>query len=143
MPEITTRPPVARQELTEVTIHGTVLADRYGWMRNKTSPEVISYLEAENAYTADELAPTESLQKALYAEMLSHIKETDESVPYPYRGWSYYTRTVEGSQYAIHCRKAVVAGAAADGRAGTGDLGCQRTRQGPGLYGSGRDEREP
>ncbi len=110
MPEITTRPPVAREELTEVTIHGTVLEDRYGWMRNKTSAEVITYLEAENAYTAEVLAPTEALQKTLYAEMLSHIKETDESVPYPYRGWSYYTRTVEGSQYAIHCRKAAGAG---------------------------------
>ena len=118
MPETMTRPPVAREELTETKIHGTVLEDRYGWMRNKTSPEVIAYLEAENAYTADALASTAGLQKTLYAEMLSHIKETDESVPYPYRGWWYSTRTVEGSQYAIHCRR--IAGGA------TGDAGPEQ-----------------
>lgn len=105
MPEILSKPPVAREELTRTPIHGTVLEDRYGWLRNKTSPEVIAHLEAENAYTAEVLAPTEELQRALYREMLSHIKETDESVPYPYRGWLYYTRTLEGSQYAIHCRR--------------------------------------
>ena len=51
---------------------------------------------------------TEELQAKLYAEMLSHIKETDESVPYRDRGWYYYTRTVEGSQYPIHCRRKAV-----------------------------------
>src|ERR1700712_3733464 len=81
MPEVTTRPPVARQELTNTAIHGHTLEDRYAWMRNKTSPEVLAYLGAENAHTADVLAPTEPLQAKLYAEMLSHIKETDESVP--------------------------------------------------------------
>ena len=106
MPEVTSMPPVAREERTEQRIHGEVLEDRYGWMRNKSSPEVIAYLEAENAYTARELASTEELQARLYAEMLSHIKETDESVAYPYRGWRYFTRTIEGSQYAIHCRRA-------------------------------------
>ncbi len=106
MPEISSMPPVAREELTHVQLHGTALEDRYGWMRNKTSPEVLSHLEAENAHTASMLEPTVGLQKQLYTEMLSHIKETDESVPYPYRGWMYYTRTVEGSQYAIHCRRA-------------------------------------
>ncbi len=106
MPETTKTPPVAREELTQTAIHGETLEDRYAWMRNKTSSEVIAYLEAENAYTADAMAPTAELQAKLYAEMLSHIKETDESVPYPYRGWLYSTRTVEGSQYPIHCRRA-------------------------------------
>ncbi len=110
MTEITPTPPVARQARTETPIHNQVLEDHYGWMRNKTSPEVIAHLEAENAYTAAVLAPTDSLQKALYAEMLSHIKETDESVPYPYRSWFYYTRTVEGSQYPIQCRTAAAGG---------------------------------
>jgi len=77
-------------------------------MRDKSSPEVISYLEAENAYTVSIMKPTEELQAKLYAEMLSHIKETDESVPFHERGWYYYTRTVEGSQYAIHCRRKAV-----------------------------------
>src|ERR1700678_422819 len=74
-------------------------------MRDKSSAEVIAHLEAENAYTLSVMAPTEELQAKLYAEMLSHIKETDVSVPYLQRGWFYYVRTLEGSQYPIHCRK--------------------------------------
>ena len=74
-------------------------------MRDKTSPEVLAHLEAENAYTGSVMAPTEHLQAKLYAEMLSHIKETDVSVPYRDRGWFYYVRTVEGLQYQIHCRR--------------------------------------
>jgi len=106
MPETLLKPPVAREELTQTPLHGYILEDRYGWMRNKTSAEVLAHLQAENAHTEAVLAPTEGLQKTLYAEMLSHIKETDESVPYPYRGWVYFTRTVEGSQYPIFCRRA-------------------------------------
>ena len=51
------------------------------------------------------MTPTEELQAKLYAEMLSHIKETDVSVPYRDRGWFYYVRTFEGSQYPIYCRR--------------------------------------
>jgi oligopeptidase B len=82
-------------------------------MRDKSSPEVLAYLEAENAWTAAAMAPTAELQVKLYGEMLSHIKETDESVPYRLGDWFYSTRTVEGSQYGIHCRRAA-AGAAFD-----------------------------
>jgi len=88
------------------TLHGITLQDDYRWLREKESPEVIAYLNAENAWTAAAMAPTEALQQKLYAEMLSHIKETDESVPYRMGDWFYSTRTVEGSQYAIHCRRA-------------------------------------
>ena len=98
-------PPRARREPTPTTLHGRTLEDDYRWMRDKTSSETLAYLEAENAYTASVMAPTEELQKKLYAEMLSHIKETDVSVPYRDRGWFYYVRTVEGSQYPIHCRR--------------------------------------
>ncbi len=99
-------PPVAYRDPSSTTHHGITLHDDYGWMRDKDSPEVIAYLEAENAYTASAMAPTEALQQKLYAEMLSHIKETDESVPYRMGDWFYFTRTIEGSQYAIHCRRA-------------------------------------
>ena len=75
-------------------------------MRDKDSPEVLAYLNAENAYTAAVMEPTADLQATLYTEMLSHIKETDESVPYRLGDWFYSTRTVEGSQYPIHCRRA-------------------------------------
>jgi oligopeptidase B len=98
-------PPTARQEPTPVTLHGHTLEDNYRWMRDKDSPEVIAHLQAENQYTLSVMAPTTELQARLYAEMLSHIKETDESVPYRDRGRFYYTRTVEGSQYPIYCRK--------------------------------------
>src|ERR1700744_4351211 len=105
----TVAPPSARKEPTPTSLHGQTLEDDYRWMRDKASPELIAYLEAENAYTQSVMAPTEELQTKLYGEMLSHIKETDESVPYRDRGWFYYTRTVEGSQYAIHCRRKAVA----------------------------------
>ena len=101
-------PPIARREPTPTTIHGHTLEDDYRWMRTKESPEVIAYLEAENAYTAAMMKPTEPMQETLYKEMLSHIKETDESVPFRERDWFYYTRTVEGSQYPIHCRRKAV-----------------------------------
>ena len=102
---LTIQPPVARRDPTPTALHGVTLHDDYRWMRDKDSPEVIAYLEAENAYTAAFMAPTTDLQAKLYAEMLSHIKETDESVPYRLGDWFYTTRTVEGSQYPIHCRR--------------------------------------
>jgi oligopeptidase B len=105
MTQSTIRPPHARQEPTPTTLHGHTLEDNYRWMRDKASPELVAYLEAENAYTDSVMSPTEQLQATLYAEMLSHIKETDESVPYRSRRWFYYVRTVEGRQYPIHCRR--------------------------------------
>ncbi len=105
MTEIEIQPPVARPEPRSTTLHGYTLDDHYGWMRDKSSPETVAYLEAENAHTLSAMASTADLQARLYAEMLSHIKETDESVPYRDHGWFYYTRTIEGSQYPIYCRK--------------------------------------
>ena len=81
------QPPQARQEPTPTTLHGQTLEDNYRWMRDKSSPELLAYLEAENAYTHSVMAATKQLQSKLYTEMLSHIKETDVSVPYRDRGW--------------------------------------------------------
>jgi oligopeptidase B len=100
------QPPIARRDPTPTTLHGVTLHDDYRWMRDKSSPELLAYLNAENAYTAVVMAPTADLQAKLYAGMLSHIQETDESVPYRLGAWFYSTRTVEGSQYPIHCRRA-------------------------------------
>ncbi len=97
--------PTARKEHTEVTLHGVTLADDYGWLRNKENPEVTAYLEAENVYDEAEMAPLERLREKLYQEMLSHIKQTDVSVPYRDGAWWYYSRTEEGLQYGIYCRK--------------------------------------
>ena len=104
-PSLGIMPPTARRVPAPTVIHGHTLADDYAWMRDKSSPELLAHLEAENAYTDSIMAPTKELQAELYEEMLSHIKETDESVPYPDRGWLYWTRTVEGSQYPIYCRR--------------------------------------
>ncbi len=98
-------PPIARKEHKEIHLHGTTLADDYAWLRDKQNPEVTAYLEAENAYAEAVMAPLAGLREELYQEMLSHIKQTDVSVPYRDGAWWYYTRTEEGSQYAIHCRK--------------------------------------
>jgi oligopeptidase B len=105
VPSLSPAPPIARREPAEVHLHGHTLRDEYGWLRNKDAPEVRAYLEAENAYTAAAMTGTEALQATLYQEMLSHIQETDESVPYPDHGFFYYSRTIEGSQYPIHCRR--------------------------------------
>ena len=99
-------PPIARREPHPTYLHGQTLEDDYYWLRQKDSPEVLEYLTAENAFTAAHLAGTEDLQAALYREMLSHIKETDTSLPTRDGTYFYYTHTVEGKQYPIHCRRA-------------------------------------
>lgn len=79
--------------------------DEWYWLRDKHDPEVIAHLEAENAYTAAMTAHTEALREALYAEIVARIEETDLSVPVRKGDWLYYSRTVEGSSYSIHCRR--------------------------------------
>jgi len=98
-------PPVARQIPKVDTLHGEVRVDDYFWLREKTNPEVTAYLEAENAYTTQKMKHTEALQDKLYQEMLGRIKETDLSVPVFDTGWWYYSRTEQGKNYPIFCRK--------------------------------------
>ncbi|HEV2016800.1 MAG TPA: S9 family peptidase [Gemmatimonadaceae bacterium] len=98
-------PPTARIIPRIDTIHGEVRTDNYFWIRNKSDPQVKSYLEAENAYTAERMKHTEALQRKLYDEMLGRIKETDLSVPYLDHGYWYYNRTEKGKSYPIHLRK--------------------------------------
>ena len=100
--------PVARREPKQTPLHGTVLVDDYAWLREKENPEVTAYLEAENAYAEAVMAPLAGLRDELYQEMLSHIKQTDISVPYRDGSWWYYSRTEEGLQYPVYCRKADV-----------------------------------
>jgi oligopeptidase B len=98
-------PPVARREPVEQVLHGDRRVDQYAWLRQKENPEVIAYLQAENAYTDAVLKPTAGLQEGLYQEMLGRILQTDLSVPYRLRSHHYFTRTEEGKQYALHCRR--------------------------------------
>lgn len=97
--------PVAARRPHEITTHGHTRVDDYYWLREKENPEVIAYLEAENAYTAAMLKETEALQKTLYDEMVGRIQETDQSVPVRIGDFFYYTRTEAGKQYPIYCRK--------------------------------------
>jgi oligopeptidase B len=108
-------PPIACKRHTETTLHGVVLADDYAWLREKENPEVKALLDAENAYAEADMAPLAGLRDELYNEMLSHIKQTDVSVPFRDGDWWYHTRTEEGLQYAIYCRKrGDAAGSASD-----------------------------
>jgi oligopeptidase B len=98
-------PPVApRVEHREVR-HGETVGDDYFWLREKSNPQVRVYLEAENAYTVAMTAGLKPFSDALYAEMLGRVKQTDLSVPVPLRGYLYYSRTEEGKQYPIQCRR--------------------------------------
>jgi oligopeptidase B len=98
-------PPVARRVPKTALVHGETRVDDYFWLRDKQNPEVAAYLEAENAYADAVLAPLAGFQEALYREMLARIKETDVQVPYRRDGWFYYSRTEQGKQYPIYCRK--------------------------------------
>jgi oligopeptidase B len=98
-------PPVARVEPRVHTIHGETRIDEYFWLRDRSDPEVIAYLEAENSYTGSVMRHTELLQERLYQEMRARIKETDLSVPERVDDYFYYTRTEAGGQYPILCRK--------------------------------------
>jgi oligopeptidase B len=99
------QPPVARRQPVETVTQGDRLIDNYAWLRDKNNPEVIAYLNAENAYTDAVLRDTEPFQEKLYQEMLGRILQTDLSVPYRLRGYLYFTRTEEGKQYPLHYRK--------------------------------------
>src|SRR5260370_38442930 len=98
-------PPVTEKKPKVTEINGDKLVDNYFWLREKSNPAVIAHLEAENAYTDTAMKPTAALQDTLYKEMLGHIKQTDEDVPYRWGEYFYFTRTEEGKQYPIFCRK--------------------------------------
>ena len=99
------QPPTTEKKPKVTEINGDRLVDDYFWLREKTNPAVIAHLNAENAYSSAVMKPTEALQDKLYNEILSHIKETDETVPYRWGDYFYYSRTVKGQQYPIYCRK--------------------------------------
>src|ERR1700719_2493146 len=102
--------PLARREPVETVVHGDRRVDHYAWLRQKENPQVIAYLEAENAYTDAILRPTEAFQETLYQEMLGRILQTDLSVPYRLRGYLYFTCTEQGKKYPIHCRRVDASG---------------------------------
>ena len=98
-------PPIAPKHPYVHVLHGDERLDDYFWLRDRDNPDVMAYLEAENAYTEIKMEHTRSLQDTLYQEMLSRIQEDDLSVPYREGEFYYYTRTETGKAYPIHCRK--------------------------------------
>jgi oligopeptidase B len=98
-------PPVAAVRPHRFDEHGTVRIDPYYWLKERSNPEVISYLEAENAYTKAIMAHTEALQDRLYEEMEGRVLQNDQSVPFREGNYFYYTRLVEGKNYPIYARK--------------------------------------
>jgi len=104
-PMTTINPPIAPKVPHVHTYHGQAFVDDYAWLKERTKPEVLAYLEAENAYAEAVMAPASAEQEKLYSEILGRIKETDLSVPVQLDGFYYYTRTEEGLAYPIHCRK--------------------------------------
>jgi len=98
-------PPMAKIEPTTFTEFDNTRTDNYYWLKDKTNSEVIDYLNAENVYCDTVMKPTVPLQEKLFAEMKGRIKETDETVPQLDHGYFYYSRTEQGKQYRIYCRK--------------------------------------
>ncbi|MDJ1470925.1 S9 family peptidase [Xanthocytophaga flava] len=100
------KPPIAEVKAFEVKAkHGASRTDNYYWLNKREDPNVIKYLEAENAYTDTMMADTKVLQDKLFEEIKGRIKEDDESVPYKDGNYYYYTRFEKGGEYPIYCRK--------------------------------------
>ncbi len=98
-------PPVAEVKPDTFAEFSQQRIDNYYWMKDKTDPKVIDYLNAENAYTETVMASTKDLQQTIYDEILGRMKEDDESYPSFRNGYYYYSRTETGKQYATHCRR--------------------------------------
>ncbi|RMI29598.1 S9 family peptidase [Nocardia stercoris] len=100
----TDTPPIAKRVPTERTHHGDTFVDQYEWLRDKQNPEVIAYLEAENAYTEARTAGQAPLRERIYDEIKARNKETDLTLPSRMGDWWYYHRQYEGKQHHVHCR---------------------------------------
>jgi oligopeptidase B len=95
------KPPVATVKPKIDTLHGDIRTDNYFWIREKTNPDVIAYLNAENAYTTARMKQTETMQQKIYDEMLGRITKTDVSVPYRENGYLYWNATEKGKPHFL------------------------------------------
>jgi oligopeptidase B len=99
------RPPTPARHPLVRSAHGDDRIDEYAWLRDREDPAVIAYLEAENAWTESAVAPLGPLRERLYGEMVGRVQQTDVGAPVRHGPYVYYARTVEGSQYRVHCRR--------------------------------------
>jgi oligopeptidase B len=113
-------PPTARREPTERTHHGDTVIDDYAWLAVKDDPATVAYLTAENSYTDARTAEQAGLRETLFNEIKTRTQETDLSLPARKGRYWYYTRTEEGKQYGIFCRRAVAEGETAPPATGDG-----------------------
>ena len=134
--------PVAKKVPLERTHHGDTFVDNYEWLREKDDPEVVAYLEAENAYTEQQTEHLAPLRETIFQEIKSRTQETDLSVPSRMGQWWYYSRSFEGKQYGVQCRCPItgpddwtppVLAADADDRGRAGAARQQRARRGARL----------
>ncbi len=102
---IAQNPPIAKRISKELSIHGHVRVDDYFWLRERENPDVIKYLEDENAYTESVMSDYKGLRENLFNEIVARIKQSDQSVPYKSNGFFYYVRYEEKKEYPIYCRK--------------------------------------
>ncbi|KGQ17997.1 Protease II [Lysobacter dokdonensis DS-58] len=100
-------PDVAKKPHVVKAPFGAERNDEYYWLRDDTrkNPDMLAYLNAENAYTDAFMAPLKPLQETLYEEIVGRIKQDDASVPYRERGYWYYSRFETGKDYPIHARR--------------------------------------
>jgi oligopeptidase B len=106
---VTDAPPTAKRIPHERTFHGDSVTDEYAWLADQDDPDTMAYLKAENAWTEAATGHLAQLRETLFTEIKTRTQETDLSVPVRKGAYWYYTRMVEGQQYPIHCRVAVVA----------------------------------
>jgi oligopeptidase B len=102
---VSATPPVAPRRPTVLRAHGDERVDDWYWLRHRDDPAVREYLEAENAFTRDVMAGTEALQQQLFEEIKSRVQETDTTAPVRKGPYEYFSRTIEGLQYGIQCRR--------------------------------------
>ena len=99
------QPPAAPARPARLVHDGDERIDPWFWLRERDDPEVLAHLDAENVYTRDALAHLASLRSKLFDEIVGRVQETDTTAPIRRGAFEYFTRTVEGLQYGVHCRQ--------------------------------------
>ena len=108
-------PPIAKRVPVVHSRHAGPVEDPWAWLRDRDDPDTLAYLRAENAFADEWLAPLKPTRDRIFDEIRNRTQETDLSVPVPYGPWEYYVRTVEGLDYALHCRRPAPGAPAGEG----------------------------
>ena len=103
----TVKQPMPEKRHHEMTLHGHTRVDEYFWLRDDTrkDPQVLAYLEEENAYFEKIMEPVAAMQETMFEEMTARLDPDESSVPYLKDGYWYYSRYEPKSEYAIHARR--------------------------------------